>query len=79
MAKWEKLCVTLHNNGGKTIKYYNKESDCFIESRTRPIRHANGVGDWMYTSYFLIRRDGSEREYHSLTDAKEAAEHGKTS
>jgi hypothetical protein len=28
----------------------------------------------MHTSYFLIRPDGTEKEYYSLKDAKAAAE-----
>ena len=76
---WTKISTSVNvSTGAKTVRYasgtgYN------IESRKRPIPHANGGGYngakyWMYTSYYLIRPDGTEKEYHSLKDAKAAAE-----
>lgn len=80
---WIKSMTTLTPNGdgaiARTVRYISPGTGWAIESRKRPIEHANGGGYngakyWMFTSYFLIRPDGSEMEYHSLTDAKAAAE-----
>lgn len=71
--KWSKNGTVIKSNGEKII-FYNSDTGLKIESRRRPIPHANGVGSWLYTSYFLIQPDGTEKEYHSLKDAKEAAE-----
>ena len=71
---WTKISTSVNaTTGARTVRYasgtgYN------IESRKRPIEHANGEGYWMYTAYYLIRPDGTETEYHSLKDAKAAAE-----
>lgn len=70
--KWEKTGRTVKADGSKTVRY--ECGDLAIESRKRPIPHANGVGSWLHTSYFLIKADGTEKEYWSLSDAKEAAE-----
>ena len=45
-----------------------------IEARKRAIPHANGSGSWMHTSFYLIRPDGTEKEYMRLRDAQRAAE-----
>lgn len=70
--KWEKTGRTVKADGSKTVRY--ECGDLAIESRKRPIPHSNGVGSWLHTSYFLIKADGTEKEYWSLSDAKEAAE-----
>jgi hypothetical protein len=71
--KWEKSRHTIHANGSELL-YVADGTDLKMESRKRAIPHANGIGHWMHTSYFLIWPDGTEREYFSLTRAKEAAE-----
>ena len=80
---WKKSMTKLTPNGdgaiARTVRYISPGTGWAIESRKRPIEHANGGGYngakyWMFTSYFLIRPDGSEKEYHSLKDAKAAAE-----
>ena len=69
--KWGRIVKT----DGSSITIYHSDTDGLkIESRRRLIPHANREGYWMYTSYFLIQADGSEKEYYSLKDAKEAAE-----
>ena len=73
---WKKWGRIVRADGSVTVIYHSDTDGLKIESRRRPIPHANGVGYWMYTSYYLIQPDGSEKEYHSLKDAKEAAEHG---
>ena len=73
MNEWKKTGRTALDDGSVTVRY--QSGDLAIESRKRPIPHANGnIGSWMFTSYFLIRPDGTEKEYYSLKDAKAAAE-----
>lgn len=69
--RWEKIGRTVYGRGGSTTVY--KSGDYHIESRKRPIPHANGTGSWLFTSYYLIV-DGKETEFKRLKDAKEAAE-----
>lgn len=46
----------------------------YIESRRRHIPHADDVGTWDHTTYFVIK-DGEElAEKQTLRDAKEYAE-----
>lgn len=72
--KWIKTGRKVSANGESTVYYEANDAPYSIESRKRAIRHANGTGHWMHTSYFLISKDGTEKEYYSLKDAKEAAE-----
>lgn len=74
MMKWDKVGTTIKGNGEKTIRYKAAETECMIESRREAIPHANRSGVWFRTSYFLMRPDGTEKEYYKLTDAKQAAE-----
>ena len=75
MLKWEKVGRSVRGDGSSTTTYLakGKTTDYCIESRKRPIPHANRSGNWMYTSYFLIFGT-QEKEYHRLQDAKVAAE-----
>lgn len=70
--KWEKIGRTVKSNGESTTTYAS--GDFRIESRKRAIEHSGRGGYWMHTSYWLIRPDGTEKEYWRLQDAKEAAE-----
>ena len=73
--KWEKIRRTVNSNGESTTTYAS--GDFRIESRKRAIPHAASKidgGYWMHTTYWLIRPDGTEKEYWRLQDAKEAAE-----
>jgi hypothetical protein len=74
MLKWEKACQTIHSNGESELLYVAEGTELKIESRKRAIPHANRSGSWMHTTYFLIRPDGTEKEYWTLKKAKEAAE-----
>lgn len=68
---WKKTGRSVKANG-ESITYYSNGA-YQIESRKKAIPHANGrTGCWMHTTYFLIRPDGTEKEYYSLKDAKEA-------
>lgn len=74
---WKKVSRNAGADGSLTIRY--ECGEYAVESRKRPIPHANGDGHWMHTSYFLIRPDGTEKEYWGLRAAKAAAEecHGR--
>lgn len=70
---WKKTGRTVKGTGESTTYYESDDGRFRIESRKRNILHSNREGYWQHTSYFLIREDGSEKEYWSLKDAKEAA------
>lgn len=76
MAPWVKTGTAIKANGEKTIRYESFRNPNAIESRREAIPHANRGGVWFRTSYFLIRPDGTEKEYFTLKAAKEAAEEG---
>lgn len=73
MIKWEKTGRTVTPEG-TTIIYSGKGTDLTIESRKRHIPHANGIGTWDHTSYFVLQSGTEVIEKMSLRDAKEAAE-----
>ncbi len=74
MNKWIKTWKKVSKEG-TDIRYESSSlPGIAIESRKRHIPHANRSGTWDHTSYFLIKPGGSEKEYWSLKDAKEAAE-----
>lgn len=59
---------------GSTTKYKLHGTGITIESRRRHIPHANGIGTWDHTSYWVLC-DGVElKEKQRLMDAKEWAE-----
>lgn len=70
--KWKKMGKTV-NAEGTTITYWADTMPVTIESRKRHIPHANGVGTWDHTSYFVIWKGHDVKEFMSLTDAKEYA------
>lgn len=71
--KLEKIARTVHGDGSSEIRYRYGSHE--IESRKKAIPHANGnSGVWFHTTFFLIRPDGTEKEYWSLADAKKSAE-----
>ena len=71
--KWERIGRGVYPDGGPDTIY--KCDSLRIESRKRAYKHANGnPGCWYHTTYFLILPAGTEMEYYSLADAKEAAE-----
>lgn len=72
--KWEKFSKTIHENGDSTIVYRAEGCAPIIESRKRSIPHANGVGFWRHTTYFVIFPNGTEKECWKLEYAKEVAE-----
>ena len=72
--EWIKAGTTNHDDGSRTIRYVSPGTHIMIESRRRPVKHANGIGSWMSTSYFVITPDGKEKEFWKLQLAKDAAE-----
>lgn len=78
MSNWKQTGKTIKATGEKTITYEKPGNPNKIQSRKEPIPHANGVGFWFHTSYWLIRPDGSEKEYWKRIDAEKAAEEGET-
>lgn len=83
MIKWIKVSKT-ERPEGTDIRYESADlPGVAIESRKRHIPHAGGNGYmgrtyWDHTTYFLIKPDGSEKEFYSLKDAKKSAEKGET-
>ena len=72
---WMKIDKTV-NNEGTTITYeaVGTNRQLLIQSRKRHIPHANGVGTWDHTSYWVIKKGNEIAEKMSLTDAREYAE-----
>ena len=64
----------LVNSEGTTNTYWLMDTDITVQSRKRHIPHANGIGTWDHTSYFVLKNDVEVIEKHSLNDAKEYAE-----
>ena len=63
-------------NGDKVTTIYCADGCPYtIQGRTRQIPHANGVGSWKYTSFYVMTAGGHDAvEKHTLKDAKEWAE-----
>lgn len=59
---------------GTTIVYGCYRANLTIESRKRHIPHANGVGTWDHTTYFVVADGEDLKELYSLADAKAWAE-----
>jgi hypothetical protein len=74
MDPWIKLSTTIKSSGEKTIRYESFRNPNMIESRKMAIPHSGRSGFWYRTTFFLIRPDGTEKEFYSLRAAKEAAE-----
>lgn len=70
---WRKWGKTVSSEG-TTITYICLGTTLTIESRKRAIPHANGIGTWDLTTYFVLDRDKVIREFSRLADAKEWAE-----
>lgn len=71
--KWALVGKTYKGNGDRALRY--ECGDMAIESRKIAIPRAGGRGgSWFYTSYWLFLPDGTEKEYHTMKDAKAAGE-----
>ena len=76
MIDWKQTAKTIKATGEKTITYEKAGNPNRIQSRKERMPYANRVGFWFHTSYWLIRPDGSEKEYWKRIDAEKAAEEG---
>ena len=70
---WEKIDRTV-NREGTTITYRLKGTEILVQSRKRHIPHANGIGTWDHTSYFVLDHGEEIAEKWRLEDAKKYAE-----
>ena len=59
--RWIKTGKTVSAEG-TTITYQEDKGDLVIESRKRHIQHANGIGTWDYTSYWLLQGNKEIKE-----------------
>ncbi len=75
MLFWRAVSSVKREDGSRTVTYIEDAyPGIVIESRKRPIPHANGGGTWMYTD-FAVLKDGVEITVKNrLRDAQEAAE-----
>lgn len=76
MAIWKKQSETIKGERGeKTIIYMPQGMrGAWIESRKQAIPHANGLGYWMHTTYYVCQFGKPDLERYTLKDAKAAAE-----
>ena len=73
MIDWVRVGREVSTEG--TTTYYRGFGSPFtIESRKRHIPHANGVGYWDHTTYWVVKGFEDVKECYSLADAKEYAE-----
>jgi len=72
--KWVKINKTVIAGKGTTITYRLEGTPYTVESRKRPIPHANRVGTWDHTSYFVLKDGAEVAEKYTLAKAKEYAE-----
>lgn len=71
--KWEKTGRT-EDSQGTTITYSAEGTGLAVQSRKRQIPHANGIGTWTHTSFFVMKSGEDVAEKNSLADAKRYAE-----
>jgi hypothetical protein len=74
VRKWIKTGKVVRTSGSTTIIYRLEGTPYTVESRKRPIPHANRVGTWSFTSYFVLKDGVEVTEKHTLGYAKEYAE-----
>ena len=73
-VKWAKTGKQVSAALGTTITYRLEGTPYTVESRKRPIPHANRAGTWSFTSYFVLKDGVEVAEKHTLGHAKEYAE-----
>ena len=73
-VKWIKAGKRVSVGNGTTITYKLEGTPYTVESRKRPIPHANRSGTWDHTSYFVLKDGAEVAEKHTLGYAKEFAE-----
>ena len=70
---WKRTGRIVLKEGSTTI-YHAAGKGYEIESRKRHIPHANGIGTWDHTTYWVKKNGKEVVEKYSLADAKEYAE-----
>ena len=73
-VKWAKTGKQVSAALGTTITYRLEGTPYTVESRKRPIPHANRAGTWSFTSYFVLKDGVEVAEKHTLRAAQEYAE-----
>ena len=73
-VKWVKTGKQVSAALGTTLTYRLEGTPYTVESRKRPIPHANRAGTWSFTSYFVLKDGVEVAEKHTLGHAKEYAE-----
>ena len=71
---WVKTGRRVIVGGGTTVTYTAAGTGWSVESRRRPVPHANRSSTWDYTSYFVMKDGADVAEKHSLRDAQAYAE-----
>jgi hypothetical protein len=74
VREWIKINKVVKGSGETTITYRLDGTPYTVESRKRPIPHANRAGTWSFTSYFVLKDGVEVAEKHTLGHAKEYAE-----
>ena len=69
---WSKIDKSV-NREGTTITYRGTGTTMLIQSRKRHIPHANGIGTWDHTTYWVMDNGQEIKERYSLKDAKDYA------
>ena len=72
--RWIKINKVVSVSKGTTITYRLEGTPYTVESRKRPIPHANRAGTWSFTSYFVLKDGVEVAEKHTLQKAKQHAE-----
>lgn len=73
LSTWKRTGI-VRDDEGTTVTYSLPGNSCSIESRKRHIPHANGVGTWDHTSFFVLRDGVEVTEKQTLKEAKTYAE-----
>lgn len=74
MLIWEKIGRAVSKEG-TTITYMAKgHPDLVIESRKTHIPHANGIGTWDHTFYYVLEDGHQTKQCITLKEAKAFAE-----
>jgi hypothetical protein len=74
VRKWIKINKVVKGSGETTITYRLDGTPYTVESRKRPIPHANRAGTWSFTSYFVLKDGVEVAEKNTLGYAKEYAD-----
>ena len=73
-VNWIKTGKVVSASGSTTITYRLDGTPYTVESRKRPIPHANGAGTWSFTSYYVLVDGVEVAEKNKLSYAKEYAQ-----